>query len=387
MDKKIYLNKAQLNAEIGRCLSCPAKPCEKACPVKCCPQEFIALAKNGKGKEAAEAIFRKNPLGLACGLVCPDKFCMQACTRSRIDYAINIPKVQATIMENYYVNKSEKIAPNGKKVAIIGAGPAGLAAAKMLGDNGYQVEIFEENEKAGGAVCLIPEERLPQKVLQKNIDFILQNKLITMHYGYRIDNPSELFAQGFSGVIMSVGASCYTKLQISGEEYCLPYQQYLRHPESYVTNGKVAVIGGGNVAADCAFTAKRQGAAEVEMFVRRRLSDMRISKEEHLQLLQREINVNTLTSPEEVIQDNGKLSLIVRRNQFVDGKLQPVDNSSVKIEEFSLVITAIGSKAEEKIADARLIYAGDCLNGSTTAVEAVASGLQAARQLIDKAEH
>ena len=90
--KNLYLSKIQLKAELERCLNCPSKPCMSACPVNCSPQEFIAQAKSGYFEQAVETISRNNPMGQTCGLICPDKFCMKACTRSHIDFAVNIPQ-------------------------------------------------------------------------------------------------------------------------------------------------------------------------------------------------------------------------------------------------------------------------------------------------------
>ena len=129
--KKTYLSKIQLKAELDRCLNCKNQPCMHACPVNCNPQEFINHAKQGAYGEAVKTITRTNPMGQTCGLICPDKFCMQACTRSRIDFAVNIPKVQATILENFRNDGEDysQTKPKGKNVAVIGAGPAGIAAA------------------------------------------------------------------------------------------------------------------------------------------------------------------------------------------------------------------------------------------------------------------
>lgn len=115
--KSLYLTKVQLKAELDRCLNCANKPCMNACPVNCSPQEFISHAKNGDFEQAVATITRNNPMGQTCGLICPDKFCMKACTRSRIDFAVNIPKVQATILENYRNPSAEAkaIRPNGAR--------------------------------------------------------------------------------------------------------------------------------------------------------------------------------------------------------------------------------------------------------------------------------
>ena len=127
--------------------------------------------------------------------------------------------------------------------------------------------------------------------------------------------------------------------------------EYLHHPSKYETKGRVAVIGGGNVAADCAFTAAANGAAQVEMFVRRRLADMRISQLEYLELLKREIDIMSMSSPEKIEKTADGYSLYIRKNRLTDGHWLPL----------------------------AIIYAGDCKHGGSTIVEALASGRDAAR--------
>ena len=178
-----------------------------ACPVNCSPQEFISHAKNGDFEQAVATITRNNPMGQTCGLICPDKFCMKACTRSRIDFAVNIPKVQATILENYRNPSAEvkAIRPNGRKVAVIGAGPAGLAAAAELGKQGYYVCLYEASDKIGGALNMIPDERLPYEAIAKDWSFIFNRDFITLYLTTKIGCPSDLFSQGFDGVIVATG--------------------------------------------------------------------------------------------------------------------------------------------------------------------------------------
>ncbi len=387
MTDKLYLNNTQLKAELERCLKCANKPCTKACPVHCSPQEFISQAKEGNFNQAVSTISSQNPMGQTCGLICPDKFCMQACTRNKIDFAINIPKVQATIMKKY--RTEEKQPPfsksNGFKIAIIGAGPAGLSAAKSLCQKGFEVCIYEAEGKIGGALSLIPEDRLPYEVIEKDAAEILKNELITLHLNSRIANPSDLFNQSFDGVIIAGGEQKITALNITGQEYSLPYTEYLKNPEKYKTAGKVAIIGGGNVAIDCALTARKNGAMIVEMFVRRRLSNMRISKQEYLEIINQEINVNTLSSPKKIEKEtDGQLCLYVCKNQYNNNLLEEIPNSTAKLEGFDFVVTAIGRRAEPKIDDSRIIYAGDCLTGGSTLVQALASGREAAELMADR---
>lgn len=384
--KNLYLTRPQLNAELNRCLSCKKQPCMKACPIKCNPQEFIRLAKEGNFSEAAESILSRNPLGQTCGLVCPNKFCMKACTRANIDFAINIPKVQATLLENYRQPAADNssVKASGKSVAIIGAGPAGLAAASVLAAQGHKVCIFEAKAEIGGAVNLIPEFRLPRDVIAKDWHSIANKDFISLKFNCKIDNPSLLLEQEFDGVIVATGEPNCSALNIEGEELCLSYTAYLAAPEKYKTGGRVAVIGGGNVAADCALTAAANGAEQVEMFVRRRVSDMRISEDEHLELLATNVNISSLTSPEKAEKkNNGAISLWVRKNYFKDGKLCALPNSRIELPEFDLIIKAVGSYADTLPADERIIYAGDCKTGGSTVVEAAASGKEAAMFLME----
>lgn len=384
--KNLYLSKIQLKAELDRCLNCPTKPCMNACPVNCSPQEFINHAKQNDFDEAVKTITRNNPMGQTCGLICPDKFCMQACTRSRIDFSVNIPKVQATILKNHRTTTDDyqNIIPNGRQIAVIGAGPAGMAAAALLARNGYRITIFEASSQIGGALNLIPEERLPHEVIETDWSFISNPEFITLKLNSRVSSPQELFVQGFDGIIISTGEPNCTNLNIPGEENCICYMEYLRHPSKYLTRGKVAVIGGGNVAADCAITAAANGSEHVEMFVRRRLSDMRISKPEYLDLLNRQINITPLSSPEKFESKDGLVSIFAHKNHFVAGKLVALPNSTIELPGYDLVIKAVGSWADPKVEDSRIIYAGDCKNGGSTIVEALASGRAAAMLMLEQ---
>ena len=188
----------------------------------------------------------------------------------------------------------------------------------------------------------------------------------------------------YDGVIVTTGEPNTAILNIKGEEHCVSHMDYLKYPDKYVTSGKVAVIGGGNVAADCAFTAAKGGAEQVDMFVRRKLSDMRISKAEYLELIDEHINVSALCSPECVEKTPDGYTLTVHRNRFRDGKLEAVPETSFKIPGFALIIKAVGSFADEKVSHEKVIYAGDCKTGGSTLVEALASGKAAAEEMHQK---
>lgn len=377
--QKIYLNTVQLKAELDRCLNCKNQPCMNACPVNCNPQEFINQAKQGNYTDAVRTIGRNNPLGQTCGLICPDKFCMAACTRSKIDFAVNIPKVQATIIEKYRRPEDKPFCPayNGTDIAVIGAGPAGMAAAAVLSRLGYKITIYEASSRIGGALNMIPEERLPRETIVKDWETIADERLIELRLNNPVADPGYLLRE-YAGIIIAAGEPNCTNLGIPGEENCLCYMDYLQNPEKYKTAGRVAVIGGGCVAADCAFTAKNNGAEQVEMFVRRRLADMRVTRREYLDLLNKEIDITALSSPERAEKKNGTVSLFVRRNRLNGDKLEAIPGSTVEIPGFSLVVKAVGSYAGPLLENSRIIYAGDCKHGGSTIVEAIASGRSAA---------
>ena len=383
--KKVYLSKVQLKAELDRCLNCKNEPCMHACPVHCNPRAFIEYTKNGNTQDAVKNISDANPMGQTCGLICPDKFCMKACTRAKIDFAINIPKVQATIMENFRTEKEDysTVEPNGKKIAIIGGGPAGIAAATSLAKKGYVAHIFEKTDKIGGALNLIPQNRLPQESIDKDWAFVSDTPLISVNFNTSVKDVVALLTD-YDGVIVTTGEPNTAILNIKGEEHCVSHMDYLKYPDKYVTAGKVAVIGGGNVAADCAFTAAKGGAEQVDMFVRRKLSDMRISKAEYLELIDEHINVSALCSPESVEKTSDGYTLTVHRNRFRDKKLEAVPETSFKIPGFALIIKAVGSFADEKVSHEKVIYAGDCKTGGSTLVEALASGKAAAEEMHQK---
>jgi len=159
----LFLTDAQLGAEIQKCEYCEEKPCKEACPADCSPADFIMAVKVGEPSDyrrAAALIMGNNPLGGVCGAVCPDRHCMKACVHRTFDAAVNIPAVQATVVQRA---RELGVMPvfdtadlNGRKVAVVGAGPAGLAAAATLAQRGYKVEVFDARKDPGGWRCSSP---------------------------------------------------------------------------------------------------------------------------------------------------------------------------------------------------------------------------------------
>lgn len=387
--KRLYLTEAQLKSELSHCLHCKGKPCMKACPSNCSPADFIALANAGDEEslaKSAQNILKSNPLGEMCGLTCPaDKFCMKVCLRQNLDNPVKIPAVQAAILKKARdLNLLKAPAPvdsNGKSIAVVGAGPAGMAASAVLARKGYSVTILEASEEIGGAAKLIPDERLPLAVIKKDWEFIKSFGDIRLLKNVYVANPADLLKDGYDGVIYAVGTQKPTVMGIEGENLAIPFKAYLSSPAEYKTDGNVAVLGGGAVAADCAVTAKHLGALNVEMFVRRRIADMLLTAEDRQRLLDNYIDITGMTRVKKIVRTNKTFTLYTCKTRFNGKKLEDIPDTTVPRPDFTCVVMAVGSVADPKRQMERVIYAGDCDHGNSTVVEAVASGKNAAHQM------
>lgn len=382
---ELYLKQPQLKAELEKCLQCPNKPCQQACPVSCSPHDFIAHAKKGNWNEAAEEILRQNPLGEVCGLICPDRFCMKACVRGNLDAPIKIPAVQAAIMQKARDTAFATTAHNGKKIAVIGLGPAGIGAVAQALKYGFAVEAFEKEQTVGGALNLIPQERLPREVLLWEWQRISANPLLKVSFCIQVSDYNSLLNQGFTAVIVTIGEQKNRQLNVEGEEFALDYTEYLRNPQKYAVSGHVIIVGGGAAAVDCALTAHRKGAKHTEMLVRRGISNMRITSSERNSLLQAGIDITTMTRPLKIEKSSDSLAIDTIKTEFDEnGKLVDVADTVIRRKNIDLIITALGSeRAEEPLEEAQIIYAGDFLSGGSTAVQAIASGKKAVDSIVE----
>jgi NADPH-dependent glutamate synthase beta subunit-like oxidoreductase/dihydroorotate dehydrogenase/Pyruvate/2-oxoacid:ferredoxin oxidoreductase delta subunit len=386
------LTDAQFRAELERCIYCEEKPCQEACPAHCSPADFIMAARVGEKSDlrrSAAMIMGANPLGWVCGVVCPDYFCMKACSRRTFDRPIEIPAVQATVMKKGYevgMAKFQRAEPNSKTVGIIGAGPAGLGAASVLAQRGYKVTIYEQQKRVGGAMNLIPDFRLNKQVVRADITFLKSLGDVEFKHGKVVSSPEELLVK-HDAVVVCAGVSEPIKLNIPGEELALSWQAFLENQKKIKLKGKkVAVLGGGAVAADCATTAKRLGAAAVELIYRRRQQDMPLTQYERDLLLEHGVEINSCSKPLAIVRQGKRVTgLRIARVMLPVGKASRPKNfviskkESPVFREFDLVISAIGGKPRLPVTKTKgIFYAGDMVLGAATVVESVASGKNAA---------
>lgn len=276
--------------EARRCLQCKNPRCTTGCPVHTPIRDVIALLRESKIEEAGNKLFSNNPLSLVCSYVCPQE---SQCEGHCVLGVKGMP-VQFSIIENYisdyYLNvlKPEELVPkekNGKKAAVIGSGPAGITIAFMLAKKGYDITIFEGNDKIGGVMRYgIPEFRLPKTVLDR-LKKALTGCGVVIRPNTGIGTNltiDDLFRDGFLSVFIGTGVWRPNRLGLKGESFGNVHYaiDYLRNPDVYELGEKVAVIGGGNTAMDVARTVIRHGCHDVTLVFNRGEEDLTARKVE-----------------------------------------------------------------------------------------------------------
>ena len=262
--------------EANRCLQCKNPRCRTGCPINTNIPEMIRLLKNEQMMDAAVMLFNNNPLSIVCSLVCDhEKQCEGHCVRGIKETPVHISAIENYISDSCFERiKLEKKPYNGKKVAVIGGGPAGITIAVLLAQKGYKITIFEGREKLGGVMRYgIPEFRLPRTILDRYAAR-LHELGILFRPNYNIGGSTsikDLFADGYKSVFIGTGAWRPKHLRIPGESFGnVAYAiNYLNNPDVYHIGETVAIIGAGNAAMDAARTAVRKGARNVTVYVRR----------------------------------------------------------------------------------------------------------------------
>lgn len=307
--------------EAQRCLHCPTKPCISGCPVAVNIPDFIERVKEGNFEEAYQIIHETSSLPAVCGRVCPqEKQCEAKCVRGVKGEAVAIGRLERFVADWHRENVKDEVhkpVSNGHKVAVVGAGPAGLTCAGDLAKKGYQVSVFEALHVAGGVLMYgIPEFRLPKAVVQTEIEGLKQMGVdiqTNMVIG-RSESVDDLFEAGYESVFIGSGAGLPSFMNMPGENLkgvysanefltrCNLMKAYKDGVDTPIQHPKRAVIvGGGNVAMDAARCAKRLGVEEVTIVYRRSMEELPARKEEVEHAMEEGIIFKLLTNPVRVL--------------------------------------------------------------------------------------
>lgn len=355
-----YRDKNRIN-----CYQTGTAPCKVACPAHIAVEGYIKMVKEGRFRDALALIKKDNPFPAICGRVC-NKRCEAACTRGKIDEAVAIDDIKKFVAELDLQSNTRYIPdiviPSNmgrwkEKIAIIGAGPAGLSCAYYLATKGYYPVVFEKNEKPGGMLTYgIPSYKLEKDVIDAEIE-ILKELGVTIKCGVEVGKDvtiTSLREEGFKAFYIAIGCQGGKLPGIPGEDakgtsVAVKFLHDATVDKSTILNGNVVVVGGGNVAIDCARTAKRFKANKVSVFSLEDRNHMPATNQEILETLDEGIEINNGYGPKEIIKDeNGCVKQIVFKkclsvNDPVTHKFNPVydENDTVTIDA-THIIFAIG---------------------------------------------
>ena len=409
------------------CRQCNDPGCVSQCPAQVDVPKFVGHIANREFREAYETIRRANVLAAVCGYVCPSEtLCQSGCINQHYDESVPIRHLQRWVsrkaVEEGWAGESRPHAsPSGKRVAVLGAGPAGIAAAVKLACLGHQATLFDRTRAGGMARETIPGDRLPDDILSREIELVLAGagdlvRRREASIGDSIDVDG-ILAEGFDAVLLALGLSRSAELPgaarpRTGVTGALEFLAAAKSGAWDTVAETVLVLGGGNTAIDAAVTAKRCGARDVSIVYRRSFAEMPAWPAERDEALRRGVNFLVLTQPLDYVSDaGGRLTgLRVARTQLgapdASGRRRPLEIPGTEhVIPAALVIEAIGQSVDEPLRRAlsgveftrsglvrtrggsfettrpAVFAAGDIVNGGTTVVQAVAEGKRAAREI------
>ena len=415
-------------AEAERCLNCKTKPCVSGCPVNVDIPDFIAKLRAGQLEAAFESISQHSSLPAVCGRVCPQETqCEKNCVRGIKGEPVAIGRLERYVADRHNAGAqaaAKRPQPSGRRVAVIGAGPAGLTCAGELARRGHEVTVFESLHLAGGVLSYgIPEFRLPKSIVAREIEGLkaLGVKIRTNEVIGKLHSVDELFAAGYEAAFVSTGAGLPKFMGIPGEMLLGVYSanEYLTRinlmkayrPEAETPLAdvhKVAVVGGGNVAMDAARCALRMGAQEVTIVYRRSRAEMPARREEVEHAEEEGVALRTLTNPVEILADEAGHARALRCVRMelgepdASGRRRPAPVAGSEFElEADAVIMAIGTSPNPLVknttpdleTDRRGCFVvdesmhtskqgvwagGDAVTGAATVISAMGAGKKAA---------
>ena len=381
------------------CLDCKKPKCQTGCPVGTPIAEMIRLFLSGDIKEAGQKVFDNNPLSIICSLVCPhEKHCEGHCILNKKSIPVNVGGIENYI-STYYMNyrEFERPEPNGRNIAIIGSGPAGISLAMMMALKGYNMTMYEANDKIGGVLRYgIPDFRLDRTILD-TIEEKLKKIGVKIRKNIMIGKNitlDDMFRDDFDAVFIGTGVWRPKKLGIKGESLGNVHFaiDYLKTPKAYDLGKKVVVVGAGNVAMDVARTAIRNGAHEVSIMYRKGEEDMPAERIEIEHAKIDGVKFNLFKSPLE-FTENG-----IRYENTNE------DDKSLAFEQADSILIAISQTARDLIvknntglslgengllesdengvtARKGVFASGDVVTGARTVVEAVAFSKRVAKSI------
>lgn len=395
-------------------------PCKVECPALISVQGYIKLASQGKYDEALKLIKKTNPFPAVCGRVCPHA-CEGQCTRGKLDEPISIDMIKRFIADheieegrNFVPAIKDNPVSGGMKVAVIGSGPSGLSSAYYLAVEGYDVTVFEKENKIGGMLTLgMPGFRLNRKTIDAEID-VLRKLGVKFNTGVEVGKYmtlDQLRAEGFKAFYFAIGAQKSRKLGLEGENLPgviggIDFLRDVNLGKEVTLDGPVIVIGGGNVAIDVARTAIRSGASTVDIFSLESRDEMPAWEDELEEAIEEGVRLNNSWGPKGFIQKNGKVVGIEFKKCILvfdkEGKFSPsFDEKTTKKVDSTTVIVAIGQgiewggllkgtkceltnantlKVEKSLQTIQsdIFAGGDAVTGPKLAIDAITAGRHAA---------